>query len=409
MYRRALIYLSLLLSLGMLQAQNLITNPGFESRSLCPNGISQFAGYVNNWVQPSTGSTDCSGCGYIGNGVIMFGPYTGTSAIGTWGGPSHPGCGVGSAYVEPAAVALTTPMVSGQNYTASFAVRVDGAGTASANPSGCMNVGMYFYHSSSPPSFPGYCCAPVTPQFFVSGASVLRGPYTVFSGNFTATGNFTHVVVGAFCNAMTASCTNYNGTRMYFNIDDVSVVPSVILPTNLLQLHGSAQPTFNALTWKLDEADHYTQYRLERSLDGELFRTIDTRGVSGSAEYHFNDTKLDADEIYYRLAAEDEGGNWVFSEVIRLSTSDITTERHRLHLAESVTAGILTLKIARLPAGAYDLEVMDMQGRAVYALHLDHELGAEVQLPTEGFAAGGYVLRLKSLSDGSVRIAKWVH
>lgn len=402
-------YPMLMLSAWSMQAQNLVTNPGFESRSLCPTSISQFAGYVNNWTQPSTGSTDYGGCGYNGNGVIMFGPYSGTSAIGTWGGPSHPGCPVGSAYVEPAAVALTTPLIMGQNYTASFAVRVDGAGTASSNPSGCMNVGMYFYHSSSPPVYPGYCCAPVTPQFFVSGASVLRGPYTVFSGNFTATGNFTHVVVGAFCNAMTPSCTNYNGTRMYFNIDDVSVVPSVVLPSNMLELHGSAQPTFNALNWELDEADRFTQYRLERSLDGELFRTIDTRGVSGTSKFHFNDTQLDANEIYYRLAAEDEGGNWVFSEVIRLSTSDLATEKHRLHYTESVAAGILTLKIARIPRGTYTLEVMDMQGRVVFSQPIEHELGGETDIPTSGFAAAGYLLRLRSLEDGTVRIAKWVH
>ncbi|MFN8395236.1 MAG: hypothetical protein U0176_11360 [Bacteroidia bacterium] len=409
MSRKLLLYPLLLLSAWSIQAQNLITNPGFESRSLCPSSISQFAGYVNNWTQPSTGSTDYSGCGFIGNGVIMFGPYTGTSAIGTWGGPSHPGCAAGSAYVEPAAVALTTPMVNGQNYTASFAVRIDGAGTASANPSGCMNVGMYFYHSSSPPVFPGYCCANVTPQFSVSGASVLRGPYTVFSGTFTATGNFTHVVVGAFCNATTPSCTNYNGTRMYFNIDDVSIVPSVILPSTMLKLHGSAQPTFNTLTWELDEADHYTQYRLERSTDAELFRTIDTRGVTGTAKYHYNDTQLDAEEIYYRLAAEDANGNWVYSEVIRLNTSDVTTENHRLHLTESVANATLTLKIARIPQGMYTLEVMDMQGRVVHSQGIEHMVGEETEISTSNFASAGYLLRLRSLADGTVRIAKWVH
>lgn len=409
MCRRIIILSFAWLLLSSLAAQNLIPNPSFETRTSCPTGISQFNGYVSGWVAANTASPDYSGCGYNGNGVIMYGPYTGTSALGTWGGAAHPSC-TGTAYVEPVRIALTTNILSGQSYTASFAARIDGVGTASANPNGCVDVGMYFYNSASPPTMPGWCCGSTNAQFRVNGASVLRGPYTVFSANFTAAANFNMVQVGAFCNTMTSSCTNYNGSRMYFNVDDVSVVPTVILSADALPLRGAALPAMNALEWEFPMDHGYHEFRLERSLDGQLFQAIHQSGLSGPGVFQHHDPRQGSHPHYYRLAARNADGEWNWSEVIRLSLTDIALEgRHRLVFTEDVQAETITLYMGDLEEGAYLLQVMDMQGRQVASHAITHSAGGNHEFSTIPYAHGTYVLRLWRMGAPEMKVGKWVH
>ena len=129
--------------------QNLLPNPGFESYSNCPNSLGDVNGHVNSWTRANTATPDYSNCGFTGNTAINYAARTGTGAIGMWVGSAYPGCPT-SAYVESIVANLTSPMVAGQTYDVSMAIRIDGVGSATAGPNNCVSVGMYFYNSASP-------------------------------------------------------------------------------------------------------------------------------------------------------------------------------------------------------------------------------------------------------------------
>lgn len=223
-----IIFLATLITPNGLFSQNLLPNGQFENYSLCPSGYNQTV-YLTDWISANA-TPDYYNCTYYGSAVQGV-PASGSGLIGLWGGSNHPACG-GMGYAESLIADLTSPMQIGESYTVTFELQVDGLGSASAAPNGCMDFGFYFFTATNPPPTGLTCCPVVSPQVSVSGASLQMGSYTLFSFAFTATANFEKVMIGSFCNSLSplSSCANYANNRMYFNLDNVSVERASVLP-----------------------------------------------------------------------------------------------------------------------------------------------------------------------------------
>lgn len=296
--------------------QNLIPNPGFETVSLCPTAAGQFNGYVGAWVAANTASPDYAACSFTGTSFTRITAATGSAAAGIWGATGHPNC-VGSAYTENVTAALTAPLVPGNSYQVSFAVMVDGLGSATAAPNACVNVGLYFYEALSPPVMNGMCCMAVTPQLSVQGDQVAEGSYLTFTGSFTATAACDRVQLGAFCNgnSSTAFCNDFANRRLYFNFDNITLLPVSPLPAQSLMLHALPHSGGNLLKWQASEA---AVVQVWKSTNGNAFSLI--RSLTNE------NTWLDENEfqsrVWYRLSVQQVNGDWMQSEVVEVLRED---------------------------------------------------------------------------------------
>ena len=391
--------------------QNILPNPGFESFSTCPSSIGNMPGYVNNWDRANTASPDYGNCGFSGNSAIRFTPRTGSGVIGMWGGASHPSCAT-SAYSEAIRATLTSPMTTGQSYTVSVAVRVDGVGTSTSTPNNCVDFGMYFYNSASPPPTPGWCCLPVSPQWSVSGNLIQDGVYTVFTGTVTATGNFNRVIIGPFCNGNTtgAACSNYGTARMYFNLDDVSAQQSVVLDAGSLVLQGEAFGEFNALSWELGEGAAFERFMLERSGDGQGFQVIaEADAEAGRVLFSERDARPLEGENYYRVAAVGLDGQVAHSNVLRLLQGRVEGEGELSYFYDQAAEEI-RFSLDAENGGAYEMLVLDAAGRMVGRESFQKGPGQQdFALGFSGYAEGLYVLQLNALSQNKVWRNKFLH
>lgn len=393
--------------------QNILPNPGFESHNTCPSGIGNMPGYVNDWDRANTASPDYGNCGFTGNSAIRFTPRTGSGVIGMWGGASHPSCAT-SAYSEAIRATLTTPMTIGQSYTVSLAVRVDGVGSSTSTPNDCVDFGMYFYNSASPPPTAGWCCLPVSPQWAISGGTIQDGVYTLFTGTVSATGNFDRVIIGPFCNANTggASCSSYSTARMYFNLDDVNTQQSVVLDESALELVGENYGDFNALSWELGNGLVFERFLLERSADGQRFQAIaETDAPEGQSLFSEMDAEPLEGSNFYRVTALDANGQMSHSNVVRLLHGDNATATDgSLNFHYDAEQEEIRFSLDVGEGGAFDWEIQDVAGRLVRTGKVQQGPGLQdFQFSVAGHALGVYVLRLRSVSQNRVWQSKFVH
>lgn len=412
MVRNANITLVGILMLGNLcSAQNLIPNPGFESRSACPTSISQFNGYVLNWQGANTASTDYSGCGFTGNSAIQNVPAAGTSSAGIWGGAGHPSC-PGVAYSEAVRTNLSSPMVFGNTYQIQFRVRVDPAGSSTANSNNCVDFGMYFYNTASPPPMTGWCCHPVSPQYAVPGGSIPRGPYATFTSNIVA-GNWNAVIVGPFCNANTSSCTNYSTSRMYFNLDEVVVQEMIVLHEADFQLQGKAHAAFHTLNWELEEDHVYRSFVLERSAEASSngFESVHERlAAPGRTLYQFLDQDPMPGLNHYRLTGIDANGEKHLSSVVTLMRGENGDSRGGLlSYIYDASAETLRFSLDAGQGGPVQIDLLDLHGRLVYSEVQNARSGhQQFEFSVNHISKAMYVVRVRSLNRDAVWQAKWV-
>lgn len=387
-------------------AQNLLPNAGFESYSSCPSALGQLDGRLNNWNRANTATPDYANCGYSGNFAVTTTPRTGSGAVGMWAGASHPSCS-STGYSEAIRANLTSPLVAGQTYDVEIAARVDGVGSSTAGPNNCMDLGMYFYNSATPPAANGWCCFSVTPQWRIPGGNMLSGTYILFSGTFVAAGNYDRVILGGFCNSVTggSSCATYSSARMYWNLDDARVQSTVVLSEGDLHLDGSALLDFNQLNWEMPAAMGYTALYLERSSDGNAFRVIH-EVYPGMEDYQFSyrdESPLEGAN-HYRVAAVDANGQRFTSEVLTLQHGfSAPTTPGVLNYAFDGVERTVRFQLDAGQGGDYRLQVLDLSGRQVDAFRWSVGPGEQdFQFPVGQHAKGVYVLRLQSESTGQV-------
>lgn len=103
-------------------------------------------------------------------------------------------------------------------------------------------------------------------------------------------------------------------------IDDIQVRGAVPLPVDLTQFRGIAFDEGITLHWTTASESRNAGFRVERSYDGEIFRTIgQVRGAGDShlpQHYSFTDERPFPGVNYYRLQQEDHDGSLTPSMII---------------------------------------------------------------------------------------------
>jgi len=106
------------------------------------------------------------------------------------------------------------------------------------------------------------------------------------------------------------------GTQLYGEAEDykLSIIAPIGLPVELLYFEGYGYPTFNNLKWSTASEHNSDYFSIERSEDGEFWKTVGTKGASMNStqtvNYYYNDSYINKGIIYYRLKQVDFDGNY---------------------------------------------------------------------------------------------------
>lgn len=234
----------------LLNAQNLVLNPSFETISSCPQGPSQFS-FATNWSEPFVVSlTDtCStsdlynSCSFLGagvpNNILGNEPArtgTGYAGIIVHEGFSLIGCAslFGTGWREYVQAHLSSPMVAGQQYCVSFYVSLADDVKWATDDFGvylsstqlsipCTSVG-----ASSALQPLGY-----NPQLQWTGGNITNTTgWTKLQWSYTATGGERYVVIGNFKSDANTSFVCVDSAAFnpysYYYIDDVEVIQTTV-------------------------------------------------------------------------------------------------------------------------------------------------------------------------------------
>ncbi|MFZ1686875.1 MAG: hypothetical protein WAU70_05625 [Flavobacteriales bacterium] len=346
-------------------AQNLVPNGSFETYTTLPNGYAQLC-KATGWTSTSGACTLVPGCGHpdfmhtAGSGGVQapnttFGttmPHTGNGMIGF---TDWYLVGVTN-FREYPRIALTSALVPGQAYTVSFWTT---NGTNPYSGWGANNLGVAFTMAPVNQA----CSTPltgITPQIEIP-TIVHSTTWQLHSFTFTPAQPFQYMCIGNFhtdAGTTAAQMSATGGVGAYYFLDDVSVVPAVVLPIELIDFNAECENDAVLLNWSTateTENDHFT---VERSADGDIWEAIGTVSGAGNSqqvvEYIFRDPGSTSSVGYYRLGQTEFDGSLTYSHVVaRPSCVDKEMVRQVLIDASGRTCGAWPTARGVLSTGIY--------------------------------------------------------
>ncbi len=386
---------------GLIAAQNLMPNPSFELATGCVTGNGW--ANVNSWRVPTShsGSPDrfhtCAP-GTFGVTANVFGDQAARTGISYIGYVSHFGSnGLFREYIQ---APLTSALIPGQTYTASgYFSLSDGSGWATDG------YGFHFA-TSAITGTGGSGPLPFTPQVSCPTNTFMNNKigWQLLSGNFVATAAFTYVTIG---NYKTDAATNIQvqasgWTWNYTYMDDVSLIPAVVLTAEMGEFDGEMHENVASLTWDTRSENGTQEFVVERSIgDVAHFEVIGKVAAKGSAtnpaDYQFADENASPTQLnYYRIQEVDQNGAGGYSSTIELHSEKLAHELRAAVHPNPVTAGEdLVLTIYSTKVQPLKVELIDLSGRVVFESPLEVNVGDSFQtLPIGLQPTGWYILRV---------------
>lgn len=178
------------------------------------------------------------------------------------------------------------------------------------------------------------------------------------------------------------------------NITLGSIGTDNLLPVRFIAVSATPRSGAVDLRWTVAAEFNVARYEVLRGTDGRSFVPVARLDAGQRTAYTATDVQPLAGTAYYRVRAVDADGRETLSAVLRVrpAAADAALELYPV----PVRNGALLLRSDRLDAGAYELRIVDANGRTLQQELLQHSggaLGRSLTLPA-GMAAGRYQLLL---------------
>ncbi|WP_394368980.1 T9SS type A sorting domain-containing protein [Hymenobacter ruricola] len=185
------------------------------------------------------------------------------------------------------------------------------------------------------------------------------------------------------------------------NTNTVTITTGAVpLPVELKEFTATAVKNLDAaLTWATASEKNNDHFNVERSLNGTDFVKIaQVKGqgsTSAATSYALTDAGIGnkvSGLVYYRLQQVDADGTATYSPVRTVAFTKGAVEP-AISLAPNPAAGSTQLDLTALPAGTYQVSVLDATGRVV--LSAAHTAGMAHALDLNTIASGTYVVLVR--------------
>ena len=191
---------------------------------------------------------------------------------------------------------------------------------------------------------------------------------------------------------------NKNGITDFNRFTLINNSGGIILAVNVTSLRAWQQGNNIALSWVSSQETGINHYEVEKSTDGINFGPIGSvpalNSASGNAVYHFTDFQPASGNNFYRIKIVDNNGQVTYTSIALVTNN--TGKPEIFLFPNPVKTFNFTLQMSNLPAGQYELRVMDNLGQVMVSKTISHPGGSASQtiyLPT-GTARGTYHLTL---------------
>jgi hypothetical protein len=164
------------------------------------------------------------------------------------------------------------------------------------------------------------------------------------------------------------------GTQVFVAIDgtsgsncsySISAFNATVLPITLKYFTAWKRPDANRLTWMTTSEKNFSHFDIEKSLDGVNFMRIGTKAGKGSssstASYLFDDNEMKSLQ-YYRLKYVDANGQYMYSNIARVSRDDVNTSK--VIFSNQVTS-TLALRVIDMNTENLSIRIIDNSGREI--------------------------------------------
>lgn len=174
------------------------------------------------------------------------------------------------------------------------------------------------------------------------------------------------------------------------------IEPSGLLPVNFLEVSATAQAKQVLVKWTTAQEQKLAFYEVERSVNGidfTLAGSVKARNSQGVQQYGFTDYTPASGNNYYRIKSLNLDGTSKFSNMVKVNLPFVSDQKVQLFPNPAVAS--LQLQLNNLPAGNYQLRIINAAGQPVENLRLQKTAGAQVfGLQVGKFSQGLYRLQL---------------
>lgn len=168
------------------------------------------------------------------------------------------------------------------------------------------------------------------------------------------------------------------------------------LPVTLVSFSGSQLENDVILTWNVTDAQNFSHFDVERSVDGKRFSMLQTvpyadqqalyNAVDSDAARYFSGKTL-----YYRLRMNDIDQTFAYSRMIPVR---IAGDRNDVVVYPNPSAGKFAVTVHSTEGELADITVVDILGRVVKRSSARVSAG-KVELDAAGLSSGSYTLRIE--------------
>ncbi|UOQ73615.1 T9SS type A sorting domain-containing protein [Hymenobacter cellulosilyticus] len=170
------------------------------------------------------------------------------------------------------------------------------------------------------------------------------------------------------------------------------------LPVKLVRFEATPSGSYVNIEWATAQEVNSLKYVVERSRNGAVFETVESRPALGNSTqaqtYRLTDRAPLPGLSYYRLRQIDKDGKESFSAVVVVQVSKPNALTAAVF--PNPNRGSFSVRVQQITAEPAQLELVNMQGQVVYRQQLPAAAIAEYDLKVPGLAVGLYQLRLSS-------------
>lgn len=156
---------------------------------------------------------------------------------------------------------------------------------------------------------------------------------------------------------------NNDGNERW-NIDDITLQGTTVLPLSLLDFNAKMVGNNAALAWKTTCERNVNRFEVERQGPDAKFITLGTvnannSGCINTTEYNFSDATLSAGRVYqYRLKMIDNDGSFSYSKLVSL----LADGSERPYLGENPVSSVITVKNTQ---AADQIQIISLDGKII--------------------------------------------